>query len=50
MMYVHAMAAFATLVRYLPAAAAGTIGAGMPFMICADMSQSTVFSNVAHSG
>ena len=34
----------------LPTAAAGAIGIGMSFTICADMSFSIVVSQVTHSG
>ena len=48
--YVHAMAATTLWMRDLPTAAAGAIGAGMSFTICADMSLSTVVPQVKHSG
>jgi len=44
------MAATTTWMRDLPAAAAGTISAGMSFTICAGMSFSIVVSHVTHSG
>ena len=48
--YVRAMGATSTWMRDLPATAAGTTGAGMPFTICAGMSFSIVVSRVTHSG
>ena len=44
------MAATTTWMRDLPTAAAGTMGVGMSFTICAGMSFSFVVSGIAHSG
>ena len=49
--YVRIMAAtLFSMKDTLPAAAAGTMGAGMSFTICADMSLIIVVSQVTHSG